>query len=75
MNWDYHKLHCTDMWRKMHRAILGKAGMDSYIRNYRHTEHCEEILTRAGMEMTMTGQKDVSKGLTVIRRKFVSCGP
>ncbi|KAK0648547.1 hypothetical protein B0T16DRAFT_456016 [Cercophora newfieldiana] len=69
VSWEYHKLHCTYMWRKMHRAVLGMAEMDGYIGNYHHTEHCEEILTRQGM-----GDEDGSKGLTVIRRKFVSCG-
>lgn len=64
VNWEYHKLHCTYMWRKMHRAFLGVAKMDEYIGNYRHTEHCEDVLTK---------DEDTGFVLTVIRRKFVSC--
>lgn len=47
VNWEYHVAHCTAMWRKMHRAILGalgKAAIDAYIGSYPHTEHCEQML-------------------------------
>ncbi|KAI1251379.1 hypothetical protein MGN70_005947 [Eutypa lata] len=47
VNWEYHVAHCTAMWRKMHRAILGdlgKAAIDEYIGVYAHTAHCEEML-------------------------------
>lgn len=67
VSWQYHELHCTYMWRKMHRAMLGIAEIDAYIGNYHHTAHCEEILTRKGMA-------GGEKGLTVIRRKFVERG-
>jgi hypothetical protein len=67
VSWEYHKLHCTYMWRKMHRAVLRGGFVDQYIGNYEHTEHCEEILMGEGVEM------EGSRGLTVIRRKFVGC--
>ncbi|KAK0622492.1 hypothetical protein B0T14DRAFT_513942 [Immersiella caudata] len=66
VSWEYHKLHCTYMWRKMHRAMLGVMDLDGYVGNYRHTEHCEDILTRE--------ERGGGNGLTVIRRKFVGCG-
>ncbi|KIX03841.1 uncharacterized protein Z518_07394 [Rhinocladiella mackenziei CBS 650.93] len=41
---EYHVLHCTYMWRKMHRAVLKAAPIDGYIGEYNHTKHCEEVL-------------------------------
>ena len=62
---EYHQFHCTYMWRKLHRAILGNGRVDSYIGNYHHTEHCEKMLTsprRGGDALN-----------TIIRSKFTSC--
>ncbi|KAE8381907.1 hypothetical protein BDV26DRAFT_289107 [Aspergillus bertholletiae] len=47
VNWEYHLRHCTAMWKKMHRAVLGSGGreaIDGYIGVYEHTEHCEMML-------------------------------
>ncbi|KAK4191065.1 nucleotide-sugar transporter-domain-containing protein [Podospora australis] len=47
VSWEYHLQHCTFMWRKLHRAILGsggKAAVDSYIGEMKHTRHCSEML-------------------------------
>ncbi|EGP90542.1 uncharacterized protein MYCGRDRAFT_37275, partial [Zymoseptoria tritici IPO323] len=47
VNWNYHLRHCTAMWRKLHRAVLGKDGnaaIDGYIGVYEHTLHCEHML-------------------------------
>ncbi|KAK7997808.1 hypothetical protein PG989_005848 [Apiospora arundinis] len=48
VNWEYHVAHCTAMWKKMHRALLGERGgkhaIDGYIGVYAHTEHCEKML-------------------------------
>lgn len=47
VNWEYHVRHCTAMWKKMHRAILGDLGnraIDGYIGTYEHTKHCENML-------------------------------
>jgi hypothetical protein len=41
---EYHLYHCTYMWKKMHRAVLGGNPLDSYIGNIKHTEHCEMML-------------------------------
>ena len=40
----YHILHCTYMWRKMHRAMLNGWPLDNYISNYHHTGHCEMMI-------------------------------
>ncbi|KAH8427482.1 uncharacterized protein LDX57_005195 [Aspergillus melleus] len=47
VNWEYHLRHCTAMWKKMHRAVLGSGGreaIDGYIGVYEHTKHCEMML-------------------------------
>ncbi|KAK8139509.1 hypothetical protein PG984_002889 [Apiospora sp. TS-2023a] len=63
----YHKLHCTFMWKKLHRAIGEGHIVDSYIGNYDHTVHCEHMLL----------MEDVDSGAlnTRIFRKFPSCVP
>lgn len=47
VNWEYHLRHCTAMWKKMHRTMMGESGargIDSYISSYEHTKHCEHML-------------------------------
>lgn len=48
VNWEYHLRHCTAMWKKLHRAVLGKGKVviNSYIRPIEHTEHCEKMLLK-----------------------------
>lgn len=72
VSWDYHRWHCTYMWRKMHRAILSqtivgekKLLLDTYINDPEHTDHCEEVLLNRTVALTETS--------TMIRRKFVAC--
>ena len=69
VDWEYHILHCTYMWRKMHRATMGPgvSAIDGYIGSARHTEHCGEMLLM---------NRDLSLGTfnTVIRRKYPACG-
>lgn len=69
VSYDYHLAHCTFMWRKLHRAVLGvgNAGIDGYIGNYAHTRHCEMmILDMAGVEGSRLN--------TIIKTKFPTCG-
>lgn len=70
VNWEYHLAHCTAMWKKMHRAImggLGPAGIDSYIGSYHHTRHCEVML--------LGGQVVALDAInTRIKVKFPDCG-
>ncbi|KAI1170410.1 hypothetical protein F4777DRAFT_569361 [Nemania sp. FL0916] len=43
VKWDYHMVHCTFMWRQMHRAYE-KGYLDSHLRNYNHTMHCQMMM-------------------------------
>ena len=44
VEWQYHQLHCTFMWRKMHRAILNHWPMEDRLISWGHTLHCEDML-------------------------------
>lgn len=66
VTWEYHLVHCTFMWRKMHNAIIAQRPIDSYIGNTNHTMHCSmELLDR------IRGMNELN---TRIRIKFPDCG-
>lgn len=67
VNWEYHVRHCTAMWEKMHRAILGrgKSAIDGYIGPLGHTQHCSQML------LTVDDWKELN---TIILVKFPDCG-
>jgi hypothetical protein len=70
VSWEYHLQHCTFMWRKLHRAILGrggKAAVDSYIGEMKHTRHCADMLLNYRDEPLDTFD-------TFIVVKFPHCG-
>lgn len=66
--WGYHLQHCTTMWQKMHRAVIGKgyAGIDSIVAGIAHTEHCSKKLLMQDIPM----ERIMSKAL----RGFPDCG-
>lgn len=68
VNWEYHVNHCTAMWMKMHRAILGdgKKAIDSYIGELSHTKHCGNML--------LERESALEEINTIIRVKFPHCG-
>ena len=68
VNWEYHIRHCTAMWLKMHRAVLGggKAAIDSYIGELTHTRHCGDML--------LTRDPPLDALNTIILLKFPHCG-
>ena len=71
VNWEYHIRHCTAMWKKLHRAVLGRKNgreaIDSYIGVYTHTEHCEHML--------IDGRKYELEAInTRIAVKYPDCG-
>jgi len=43
VKWDYHIVHCTFMWRQMHRAYE-RGWIDSHLGNYNHTMHCQKMM-------------------------------
>ena len=69
VNWEYHLMHCTAMWKKLHRAVLGdgKRAIDGYIGTMVHTEHCSNMLLQ---------DRDVAleEINTIIQVKFPDCG-
>ena len=43
VSWEYHLVHCTFVWRQM--AYGYERGLiDSHVRSYPHTIHCQEML-------------------------------
>jgi hypothetical protein len=38
-----HYVHCTYMWRQMHRAFTVLHYIDSHLNNYNHTKHCQKL--------------------------------
>lgn len=65
VTWEYHLVHCTYMWKKMHQAILQGRPLDSYIANLNHTLHCEMMLLKE--------RKSLSERNTIIKVKYPSC--
>jgi hypothetical protein len=47
--WEYHTVHCTFMWKKMHRAVARGAIVDSLIGDYGHTKHCAQTFFQTGL--------------------------
>ncbi|KAB5572420.1 hypothetical protein GE09DRAFT_1216984 [Coniochaeta sp. 2T2.1] len=47
--WDYHLVHCTFMWKKMHRALARGGWVDSLIADYEHTRHCGDMFFMPGI--------------------------
>ncbi|KAM3424851.1 hypothetical protein BST61_g6829 [Cercospora zeina] len=45
---EYHYVHCTYMWRQMHRAYTILGHIDEHLDNWLHTLHCQNVLL-AGM--------------------------
>ncbi|OJJ43566.1 hypothetical protein ASPZODRAFT_50745, partial [Penicilliopsis zonata CBS 506.65] len=54
VSWEYHLLHCTYAWRKMHRALLHGWPIDDYIAQYTHTAHCESMLLAQQIDRNST---------------------
>jgi hypothetical protein len=68
-SWGYHVRHCTWLWRKMHRAILGegRATLDGITSDYMHTSHCETMLVdRRDIDMDAM--------INVVEVKYPDCG-
>lgn len=43
VKWSYHLVHCTFMWRQMHRAYE-RGWIDAHLGNYHHTLHCQQMI-------------------------------
>lgn len=68
---EYHVLHCTYMWKKLHRAVSRGGPIDGYIGRYEHTEHCAMMIEEA-MGLASSGDRFVAVN-TVITAKWPTC--
>jgi hypothetical protein len=48
VSWHFHMVHCTFMWRQMHRAFE-RGWIDAHLRAYNHTLHCQTMLLKEGI--------------------------
>jgi hypothetical protein len=60
VSWHYHMVHCTFMWRQMHRAYEN-GWIDAHLHAYNHTLHCQKMLLMEGID-----DEDVFTKATVI---------
>ncbi|KAJ3475709.1 hypothetical protein NLG97_g9364 [Lecanicillium saksenae] len=65
VTWEYHTMHCTFMWKKMHRAMLQQRPLDLYVGNLNHTMHCEKVL--------LSRIIDLEDKTTLIQIKYPDC--
>ena len=65
---DWHVLHCTYIWKRLHRALLepGRV-LDSYTADYHHTKHC------IGMIQGLDPQTPLNATGTRVYTKYPSC--
>lgn len=65
VTWEYHRLHCVYMMRKMARATAAERPLDAYLMDLGHTKHC-----LGQLEVQGTQWQSVN---TEIRVKFPQC--
>ncbi|KAK4247437.1 hypothetical protein C7999DRAFT_14517 [Corynascus novoguineensis] len=53
VDWEYHVTHCTFTWRQMHRAYAERGYIDSHLDSYKHTLHCQWVLTNRKTRLGM----------------------
>ncbi|KAH8657807.1 hypothetical protein BX600DRAFT_514357 [Xylariales sp. PMI_506] len=63
--WEYHLVHCTFMWKKMHRAVARGSFVDSLVADYGHTHHCSKMFFIDGIP-----DEDLH---TFIKTKYPKC--
>jgi len=64
VKWDYHVVHCTFVWRQMHRAYE-RGWIDCHLRNYHHTIHCQKMI--------LTDSSAAEHLITVARILYPQC--
>ncbi|OJJ42286.1 hypothetical protein ASPZODRAFT_137372 [Penicilliopsis zonata CBS 506.65] len=42
--YDFHKIHCLYLWRRLHHAVLNNRPLDDDLLEYEHTVHCTRNL-------------------------------
>lgn len=66
VSWEYQLEQCVYLWKKMQRAVLKKAPLDSYTLDAEHTAQCAEML--------LDRQGPVEETKTVVVAKYTTCG-
>ncbi|KAJ4387363.1 hypothetical protein N0V93_007954 [Gnomoniopsis smithogilvyi] len=66
VSWEYQLEQCVYMWKKMQRAVLNKAPLDSYTLDAEHTAQCAEML--------LDRQAPAEDTKTVVATKYTTCG-
>ena len=64
VEWDYHIVHCTFMWRQMHRAYE-RGWIDRHLGSYNHTLHCQKMILMESAE--------IDKAITIARVIYPEC--
>ncbi|KAI1322457.1 hypothetical protein F5Y16DRAFT_386598 [Xylariaceae sp. FL0255] len=64
VSWHYHTVHCTFIWRQMHRAYE-KGWIDTHLRNYNHTMHCQNSF--------LIDDEEAAKMITMARLIYPEC--
>jgi hypothetical protein len=44
---EFHRVHCTYMWRQLHRAYAERGYIDEHLESWNHTLHCQLVLLEA----------------------------
>lgn len=66
VSWDYQLEQCVYSWKKMQRATVKKAPLDSYTLDAEHTAQCTEML--------LDREAPVEETKTVVVTKYTTCG-
>lgn len=66
VSWEYQLEQCVYLWKKMQRAAVKKAPLDSYTLDAEHTAQCAEML--------LDREAPVEETKTVVVTKYTTCG-
>lgn len=66
VSWEYQLEQCVYLWKKMQRAAVKKAPLDSYTLDAEHTSLCAEML--------LDREAPVEETKTVVVMKYTTCG-
>lgn len=66
VSWEYELEQCVYLWKKLQRAVVAKASLDSFTLDPEHTAECADMLVRK--ERPAEGSK------TAIVTRYTTCG-
>lgn len=66
-------IRCTQyMWKRMHKAILEKVPLDSYLTQWHHTNHCQKVMLNEWLHEDVECTPDMVCP-TWVRATWTSC--